>query len=143
MLFTNMAVKGVDLMKSHRILQLNAASTAACALGMLATRGTLHTFFGLETPILLDVVAVGLLMYAGALGVAAGRQPVTRQALMTFTVADGLWVAASVIVLLAFWSQLSPVARFLIFAVGVVVEIFATLQFRAARRVPSRSVQAA
>jgi len=100
---------------------------------MLVTRGTLYSFFGLGAPILLDVLAIGLLAYAGALALAAARQPVTRQALMAFTVADGLWVAASVVVLLLFWGQLASVARFLIIAVGLVVEIFATLQFRAAR----------
>jgi hypothetical protein len=143
MLVTNMPFKRSDLMTSHRILQLNAVSTAVCALGMLATRGTLHAFFGLDTSILLDLVAIGLLLYAGALAFVAGRQPVTRQALMAFTVADGLWVGVSVIVLLVFWDQLAPIARFLIVAVGLVVEIFATLQFRAARRVPPRSVQVA
>jgi hypothetical protein len=143
MLLTNMRFKGVGVMTSHRILQLNAVSTAACAFGMLATRGSLHTFFGLDTPKLLDVLAIGLLVYAGALAFAAARQPVTRQALVAFTVADGLWVAASVIVLLVFWGHLAAVARFLIVAVGLVVEIFATLQFRAARSAPPRSLQAA
>src|SRR5262245_2505393 len=125
---------------AHRILQLNAVSTAACALGMLATRGTLHTLFGLDTPVLLDALSVGLLAYAGALWFAAGRQTVSRQALLAFTMADVLWVAASLAVLLGFWSQLAPVARFLIVAVGLVVEIFATLQFRAARRANSLQV---
>ena len=58
-------------MTSYRILQLNAVSTAACAVGMLATRSTLYSLFGLETAILLDVLAIGLLAYAGALAVAA------------------------------------------------------------------------
>ena len=64
-------------MTSHRILQLNAVSTAACGLGMLATRGTLHAFFGLDTPALLDLLALGLLLYAGALlfAAAASRSP--------------------------------------------------------------------
>ena len=82
-------------MTSHRILQLNAVSTAACGVGMLATRGTLHSFFGLDTPTLLDLLALGLLLYAGALAFAARRQPVTREVLMAFTVADGLWVVDS------------------------------------------------
>jgi hypothetical protein len=143
MLVTNMIRKGVDLMTSQRILQLNAVSTAICALGMLATRQTLYSFFGLGTPLLLDAVAVGLLAYAGALAFTAARQPITPQALMVFTVADGLWVAASVVVLLLFWGQLAPVARWLIIAVGLAVEIFATLQFRAARKHHPRQVQVA
>src|SRR5688500_13246540 len=133
MLLPNRLFKGVELMTSHRILQLNAVSTAASAVAMLDTRGTLFSFFGLPAPILLDVLAIGFLVYAGAVSFAAQRQPVSRRALMAFTVADGLWVAASIILLLLFWSQLAAVARFLIIVVGLVVEMFATLQFRAAR----------
>jgi hypothetical protein len=133
MLVMNLPFKGVQLMTSHRILQLNAVSTAASALVMFTTRGFLHTLFGLETPILLDVIAAGFLVYAAALAWAANRQPVGRHALMAFTVADGLWVAASAIVLMMFWAELAPLARLLIIAVGLVVEVFATLQFRAAR----------
>ena len=131
------------MMTPHRILELNAISTAACALGILATRGTLYSLFGLDAPLLLDALAVGLLAYAGALAFSARRQPVTRQALMTFTIVDALWVAASAVVLVLFWTDLAPVARLLVIAVAVVVEIFATLQFRAAGRVASGSPQMA
>ena len=129
-------------MTSHRILQLNAIATAASAVAMLAARGTLYTWFGLDSPVPLDVVAIALLAYAGALAFAA-RPPVTREALMAFTVADGLWVAASVAILALFWSQMTPLARILIVACGFVVEIFATLQFLAARRTEPRSLPAA
>jgi hypothetical protein len=122
-------------MTSHRLLQLNAASTAACALAMLFTRGSLYSLFGLETPMALDVLAIGLLAYAGALAFAAHRRPVDRPLLIVFTVADVVWVGASAVVLLLFWEQLAPVARVLVIAVAVVVEVFATLQFRAAGRV--------
>ena len=122
-------------MTSHRILRLNAVSTAACALAMLVTRGSLHTFFGLSSPILLDVLAMGFLAYAGALAFAAQRQPVSRDALMAFTAADALWVVGSVVVLLLFWSQLAPIARLLVIAVAIVVDVFAMLQFRAAGQV--------
>jgi len=130
-------------MTSHRILQLNAASTAACGLAMLFARATLYPFFGLDTPALLDVLALGLLLYAGALAFAARRQPVTREVLMAFTVADGLWVVASAMVLLLFWGQLAAVARLLVIAVALVVEVFATLQYRAAGRAPRGSLQVA
>lgn len=130
-------------MTSRRILHLNAGCTAVSALGMLVTRGTLYSFFGLETPALLDVVAVALLAYAGAVAFAARHQPVSSRALMAFTVADGLWVVASAVILLVYWGQLAPIARFLIIAAGLVVEVFATLQFRAARRGHPGSLQAA
>ena len=122
-------------MTSHRILQLNAVSTAACGIGMLATREILPALFGLEGPMLLDLLAAGLLLYAGLLAAAAGRRPVTRKALIAFTVADVVWVAASGFVLLLFWADFAAVARFLVIAVALVVEVFATLQFRAAGRI--------
>jgi hypothetical protein len=143
MLVTNMLPKGVPIMTSHRILQLNAVSTAACGVGMLATRENLPPLFGLNGPMLLDLVAVGLLLYAGLLAAAAYWRPVTRQALIAFTVADALWVAASVIVLLLFWADFASIARFLVIAVALVVEVFATLQFRAAGRIQDARLQEA
>jgi hypothetical protein len=121
-------------MAPHRILGLNALVTAGCALGMLATRGNLYTLFGLATPFLLDILAVGLLGYAALVWLVT-RRPISRQTLMTFTAADALWVVASAVVLVLFWSQLDTIARLLVIAAAIVVEIFATLQFLAAGRV--------
>ena len=119
-------------MTPHRILNLNALSTAACAAGLLLTHGWLYTLFGLGAPLLLDLLALGLLGYAVALASVARRPPVSRRALMLFTVADSAWVAASALVLLLFWSDLAPIARELIVACALVVDVLAMLQFRAA-----------
>jgi hypothetical protein len=119
-------------MTSNRILQLNALSTAASALAMFATRGTLYRLFGADSPMLFDVIAAGLLAYAAALAIAAREPLVGRRALMAFTLADGLWVAGSAIVLLLFWNELTPPARILVIGVALVVDAFAMLQFRAA-----------
>ena len=127
-------------MTPQRILQLNALSTAACAIGMLLTRGTLHTLFGLDTPLLLDVVAVGLLACAGALGAVARQETIARSTLMAFAIVDALWVVGSAVVLLLFWGQLTPVARVLVIAVALAVEVFATLQYRAAGKVGERAL---
>ena len=127
-------------MTSHRILQLNGVSTAACAAGLLAARGSLHPLFGLDTPMLLDGLAIGCLGYAGALILAARRRPVDRQVLMAFTIADAVWVGASAMVLVLFWSQMAPLARLLVIVAAIVVEIFATLQFRAANKAAGGSV---
>ena len=53
---------------------------------------------------------------------------------MAFAIVDALWVAGSAVVLLLFWGQLTPVARVLVIAVALAVEVFATLQYRAAGR---------
>jgi hypothetical protein len=121
-------------MTPHRLLQLNALTTAICAGGMLAARGTLPSLFGLGSPALIDAIAIACLVYAGGL-VLAARGPLTRGTLMAFTIADGLWVAASAIVLLLFWAQLAPIARVLVIAAALIVDVFAMLQFRAAGRI--------
>jgi len=130
-------------MTSNRILQLNATATALCGVAMLAARGILPPLFGLDRPVLLDALAIGLLAYAAMLALAASRPTVTRQALLAFTVADAVWVAASALVLLEFWTEFAAVARLLVIAVALVVEVFATLQFRAAGRVVSGTRQIA
>jgi hypothetical protein len=121
-----------DPMTANRILQVNAVATLACALGLLATRTWLPAHFGLASSGWLDVIAVGLLAYAGALFAAATRAHVGRTTLLAFTAGDGLWVAGSAALLLLGWGSLSPLARVLVIAVALAVEVFATLQWRAA-----------
>jgi hypothetical protein len=120
-------------MTSNRILQINATATAVTGAAMLAARGFLPPLFGLGSPMLLDLIAIFFLAYAAVLFLAAGRPRVGPPALLAFAAADGAWVVGSVVVLLMFWPQLTPVGRVLIIGVAVIVDAFAMLQFRAAR----------
>ena len=123
-------------MTSNRILQINATATAATGIAMLAGRGFLPPLFGLDSPILLDLIALFFLAYAAGLFYFSARPQVERSALLAFAVADGAWVVGSAVVLLMFWPQLTPIGRVLIVAVAIVVDVFAMLQFRAARSEP-------
>jgi hypothetical protein len=127
-------------MTSNRILQINATATAATGLAMLAARGFLPPLFGLASPMLLDLVAIFFIVYAAALFFFAARPQVERTALLAFAAADGAWVVGSVVALLLFWPQLTPIARVLIIAVAVIVDAFAMLQFRAAKTAPRVSL---
>ena len=119
-------------MTPHRILQVNAAATAVSAIGLLVGRRVLFPLFGLSSPFVIDMVAVAFLVYAAALAVTAQVRPVRRGALVAFAIADAGWVAASGVFLLLFWGDLAPLARWIVIAVALVVEVFATLQYRAA-----------
>lgn len=130
-------------MAPHRILQLNGSMTAVCAVGMLGTRGILPSLFGLGSPVVLDVIAIGLLGYAAALFVAAARRPVSAKTMMVFTAADAVWVVGSAIVLMLYWAQLAPIARVLVIAGALAVELFASLQYRAAGLIRRHSSQPA
>ena len=120
-------------MTSHQILAVNASATAITAVAMLAGRSILAPLFGLSTPRLLDVTAVSFLIYAGVMALAATRRPVPREALLAFAAVDAAWVVFSGVILVLFWSPLTPIARVMVLVVAVVVEVFATLQFRASR----------
>jgi hypothetical protein len=119
-------------MTARQILSMNAIATAVSAIAMLATRNLLAPLFGLATPLLLDVTAIGFLGYAAVLAFVATRQPVPREALLTFAALDAAWVVLSAVMLLLFWPNLAPIARALIIGVALFCEVAATLQFRAA-----------
>ena len=119
-------------MTPNRILTLNALSTAGCALAMLLGRGFLYTLFGLTSPMLFDVLAVGLLAYAAALWIASRQESISPRSLLAFALVDDAWVVGSVIALELFWVDMAPFARILTIAVALVVAVFALLQFRAA-----------
>jgi hypothetical protein len=119
-------------MTPNRILILNALSTAGCALAMLLGRGFLYTLFGLTSPMLFDVLAVGLLAYAAALWIASRQESISPRSLLAFALVDDAWVVGSVIALELFWVDMAPFARILTIAVALVVAVFALLQFRAA-----------
>jgi hypothetical protein len=119
-------------MRAQRILQLDAAVAVGSGLAMLITRNVLYTLFGLGTPLLLDVIAIGLLGYGVALIQASRKPSAPRSTLMTFVAADITWVLASIGVLLVAWSSIAPLGRVLIIGAALVVEVMATLKFRTA-----------
>jgi hypothetical protein len=120
-------------MTAQRILQFNAGTTLACAMAMIAARNVLYPWFGLDSPMAIDAVAIAFIAYAGAMFSASRRRPVERQALMPFAIADWTWVAASGLVLLLYWNQVAPAGRLLLIVVALAVDVFATVQFRVAR----------
>jgi asparagine N-glycosylation enzyme membrane subunit Stt3 len=127
----------------HFALAIDAAATTATALLMLAARSMLYPYFGLQSPLFLDITAVAFLAYAGIIAMAARRPMISRRVLMTTAAANAAYVVASIVALLLFWSQLEPIGRGLVFVVALAVEAFATLQLAVARRVTARLTQPA
>jgi hypothetical protein len=121
------------MMTANRLLQLNAAITAVSAAAMLLARPYLYPLFGLSSPLWLDAATLVFIVYAVALVAAASRTIVPRAALWAFTAGDGACFAVSVLLLIVFWSELTPVARVLIGVTALVVDGFAMAQYRAAR----------
>jgi len=127
-------------MIARRTLLANASFTAASAVLIFAAREGLYPLFGLKSSAVLAIIAVGLGVYAAILAVVARREAVDRRVVMTAAILDAAWVAGSAVVLVAAWTQVAPVGRVLLIVTAVVVEVFATAQFRAARSMPARTV---
>ena len=121
------------MMTANRLLRLNAAITAVSAAAMLLARPYLYPLFGLSSPLWLDVATGVFVVYAVALVAAASRTIVPRAALWAFTAGDGACFAVSVLLLVVFWSDFTPIARVLIALTALVVDGFAMAQYRAAR----------
>ena len=119
---------------AHRAVLIDAAATTATALLMLAARGVLFPYFGLSSPLLLDLTAAAFIVYAVVIGRMTLRPDISRSALMTVAGANVAYVVVSLAVLMMFWGQLHPIGRGLIVAVALAVEGFAALQFMAARQ---------
>ena len=126
-------VRDDDAMTANRILQLNAVITAVCAAAMLAARPYLYPLFGLSSPMWLDVATVVFIVYAAALAAAASRTIVPRAALWAFTIGDGMCFVLGALILVAFWSEMTPIARVLLAITTIVVDGFSIAQFKAAR----------
>jgi hypothetical protein len=110
---------------------------------MLGARSLLYPYFGLESPLLLDITAMAFLVYAGIIAMTARRPVISRTALMTTAAANAGYVMASIVIVMMFWTELEPVGRGLIILVALAVEAFATLQFTVARRVSGTMTQPA
>jgi hypothetical protein len=128
-------------MTAHRVLWINASSTAVSAVAMLAARAILPPVFGLETPLVLDLVAIVFLAYAAAIAFAASRSTIDSRILFAFAAADGACAIASAAALVLFWPQLTIVGRLLLIALGLTVEVFAALQYRLGTMEASRAAR--
>jgi hypothetical protein len=120
---------------ARTVILIDAAATTATALLMVAARGVLYPYFGLTSPLLLDVTAIAFIAYAAIITLVARRPLISRSALIAIAAANIAYVVASLVMLVMFWGHLSTVGRALIFAVALAVEAFALLQFAAARRI--------
>lgn len=122
---------------AHTAVLVDAAATAATALLMIAARGVLYPYFGLDSPLVLDITAAAFIAYAAIIAMVAKQPVISRTTLLTIAGANIAYVVASMVLLVMFWAEMHAVGRTLVVAVALAVEAFAMLQFLAARRQPA------
>ena len=117
----------------RRALSVNAWVTTANAVAFLAGGHLLGPVFGLP-PVVLWVLGAGLLSFAIHAGYVARKETISRAEATYFVAADAGYVAASVVVLLAFPGLLSGLGRLFFAAAADVVAVLAVAEYAGLRR---------
>lgn len=86
------------------------------------------SFLGINTAVIPGVIGGSLIFFAGHILMAVNRSAPNFMELAYITALDFLWVAGSVVLLVAFPEVLSREGRMAVLAVGLIVEGFGSLQ---------------
>jgi hypothetical protein len=117
----------------RRSLILDAAASGATGALMLAGAGVLEGWLGVPTALMRGAGLV-LVPYVAFVGYLAARQTLTPAAVWTVIVANMLWAAASVALLLSGWIAPTALGYAFVIAQAVVVAAFGELQYVGMRR---------
>jgi len=115
-------------------LAANAVFSLSSALFMLFRPALVGEWLGIHAHLILQLVGIGLVIFAIELIYQATRQRVATWRALLASVADFSWVAGSIVLLLAFPQLFSPSGNVLVLAVAVVVFGFGAWQLWAAGR---------
>ena len=122
---------------SSRFLRLSlladAAISGAVGVLMLAGAGLLDGLLGLPVPLLRGAGLV-LVPYVAALVWLARREDVPRQAVWMVILANAVWAAGCVLLLLSGWIAPTWLGVAFVLVQAVTVLVFAELQYMALRR---------
>ena len=117
----------------RQALLADAVTTAACALFMLLAAGPLEGLLGLPSGLLRAAGAI-LVPFAAFVGILAFRGNLPAPAVWAVIIANGLWAADSIMLLLSGWLHPTPAGVAFVAGQAVVVAMYAELQFVGVRR---------
>lgn len=117
----------------RRVLAVDAASSAAAGLLMLAAAGSLSPLSGLPAPLLRGAGLV-LLPYAALVAWMSVRPRVPRPAVWAVAAANAIWAADSLLLLLSGWARPTGLGITLVVVQAAAVAVIAELQVIGLRR---------
>lgn len=115
-------------------LASNAAFSLTSALPMIFRPAVVGGWLGINVPLALQIVGVGLVIFAAELIYQATRDRIVSWRALLVSVADFSWVIGSIILLFALPQLFSPAGTTLVLAVAGTVLIFGAWQLWAAGR---------
>ena len=117
----------------RQALLADAATTAACAVLMLAAAGPLESLLGLPAGLLRAAGAI-LVPFAAFVGVLSLRETLSRLRVWTVIVATAVWAVDSIPLLFSGWVQAGAAGLVFVIAQPVAVAMYAELQYLGLRR---------
>jgi ribosome-associated toxin RatA of RatAB toxin-antitoxin module len=115
-------------------LAANAVFSLSSALFMLLRPAMVGEWLGIHAPLILQVVGIGLAVFAAELICQATRQRVAPWRALLASIADFSWVIGTIVLLLSFPELFSPLGNVLVLAIGGAVFVFGAWQLWAAGR---------
>ena len=113
------------------VLKANAFFSGLCGLYMIIFHESLSQWIGLNLPLVLKVIGIGLVLFAIMLVGVIRSTAISRALAYSIIIGDVSWVISSAVLLLSFSSLFTVNGLWLITLTAFVVSIFASLQYRA------------
>jgi hypothetical protein len=117
----------------RRVLALDAASSAAMGLGLIALAPTLAPLFNLPLDLLREAGLI-LLPFAVLVGYLAAREQPSRVGVWAVIALNAVWSVDSIVLLLSGWVEPTGLGYAFVIAQAVAVGVFAELEYVGLRR---------
>ncbi|MCB8820290.1 hypothetical protein [Microvirga rosea] len=117
----------------RQALIADASTSAACGLLMLLAAGPLASLLGLPVP-LLRLAGLALLPYAGLVGYLGLREHLPRGMVWAVVIGNAVWAIDSLLLLMSGWVEPTRAGYAFVIAQGLVVLMYAELQYVGLRR---------
>jgi hypothetical protein len=113
----------------RRILYGNAIFSGVSGLLFAIASNPIAKFIGVDAPLVLLVIGVGLAGYAALIYANASRAEISRSFVLTAVISDSAWVLLSILLLVTGWVSFSVEGKWAVGIIAVIVDVFATVQF--------------
>ncbi|MBN8595407.1 MAG: hypothetical protein J0M33_26890 [Anaerolineae bacterium] len=104
---------------------------------LLTLAQSIADLIGIGDPLLYQVVGAGLIGFAGVVGWVGTRSPINPFWVVLISLADGLWVVGTVLLIVLAFGVLKPMGIVVLLGVASLVAFFGVRQFQGVRQMTS------
>ena len=129
------ALRSSSMIRS--MLYGNAVFSGISGLLFIFASQPIARFLGVDMPLAILLLGIGLVGYAALIYVNASRPEISRSFVLFAVVADSIWVLLSILLLLTNWVPFTVPGKWAVGIVAAIVDVFAMLQFFEWRKMQS------